>query len=71
MNSATVALAGIIAAVIGLAVVSILVSRKSNTPAVLYAGTSGLGNLITAATGPVMGSSGTGGLLSNSAGIWT
>jgi hypothetical protein len=65
----------IITAIIGLAIISVLVSKSSNTVSVIQAGASGLGTILGAAVSPVTGTStsgvGTGGLLSNSSGIWT
>lgn len=45
----------IILAVIGLAMVSVLFSRKANTQGVIQSGASGLGNLLAVAQSPVTG----------------
>jgi hypothetical protein len=76
MSGAMATFAAILTAVIGLAIISVLVSKQSNTTSVLQAGSQGLGTIIGAAVSPVTGQSnfggtGTGGLLGNSAGIWT
>jgi PRD1 phage membrane DNA delivery len=75
MSGAMATGAAIITAIIGLAIIAVLVSKQSNTTGVIQAGASGLGTILGAAVSPVTGSNvggaGTGGLLSNSAGIWT
>jgi hypothetical protein len=75
MSSAMATGAAIITAIIGLAIVAVLVSRQSNTTGVIQAGASGLGTILGAAISPITGANiggqGTGGLISNSAGIWT
>jgi PRD1 phage membrane DNA delivery len=57
------ALSGLIAimtAVIGVAIVAVLVSKNAQTAGVLQAGFSGFSSVLSAATGPVLGSSGPG-----------
>jgi hypothetical protein len=63
-------IAAILAAVVGLAVVAVLVSKNSQTSSVIQAGSTGFAQILGAATGNI-GGQGTGGLLSNSSGIWT
>ena len=46
----------IVLAVIGLAIVSVLVSNRANTTGVIQAGASGLGNVLGEAISPVTGS---------------
>lgn len=48
----------LLAGVIGLAMVAVLVSKNAQTPQVLGAAGKAFGGLITAATGPVTGSTG-------------
>lgn len=55
MNRMIEAASTIILAVIGLAIVSVLVSRKANTASVIQASASGLGNLVGVAQSPVSG----------------
>lgn len=55
MNALTEAAVTIALAVIGLAMVSAIVSNKANTSGVVQALSSGLGNNIAAATAPVTG----------------
>ncbi len=55
MNQITEAVVTIAIAVIGLAIVAVLVSRNANTAGVLQAGASGLGNDIGTAISPVTG----------------
>lgn len=57
MNAFTEGAATIILAVIGLAMVAALISRKSDTAKILQAGASGLGNVMGVALSPVTGSS--------------
>lgn len=45
----------IVLAIVGLAIISVLVSRKANTAGVIQAGASGLGNDIGVAASPVTG----------------
>lgn len=49
------AIATIAAGVIGVAILSVLVSRRAQTPAVLGAAGSAFSNVLSAATGPVTG----------------
>jgi len=48
----------IVASIVGLAIVAVLVSKKAQTPQVLQAGGSALGQIIGAAVGPVTGATG-------------
>ena len=57
MNQLTEAAVTIAIAVIGLAIVAVLVSRKANTAGVIQAGASGFGNDIGVAISPVTGHS--------------
>lgn len=52
------ALGAIAAAVVGLAIVSVLVSKNANTASVIQAGTGGFSQIIQAAVGPVSGTGG-------------
>lgn len=54
-NSIVESISTIALAVIGLAIIAVLVSRKANTAGVIQAGASGLGNDIGAAMSPVTG----------------
>lgn len=54
------AIVGIVTAIIGLAILSVLVSKNANTAGVINAASSGLSKTIQAATSPVSG--GLGGL---------
>lgn len=56
MNAFLEGIATIALAVVGLAVVAVLVSRKSNTGGVIQAAASGLANNIGVAVSPVTGS---------------
>jgi hypothetical protein len=53
MSDATTALAAIVTSIIGLAIVAVIFSQRSQTSQVLQAGGSALGTLITAAVSPV------------------
>jgi len=55
MNSVTETVVTIATAIVGVAILSVLVSRNSNTPAVLQAAGSAFSNALTVATGPVTG----------------
>ena len=55
MNDITKDVAGIAALVIGVAILSVLVSTKSNTTGVIQAAASGFGNILSVATSPVTG----------------
>ena len=57
MNQLVEATLTILLAVVGLAMVSVLVSRKSNTTGVIQAGASGFGNALAVAQSPVTGES--------------
>jgi len=56
MNQFTEGLVTIALAVVGLGVLSVLVSRNANTVGVIQSSASGLGNLIGVAQSPVTGS---------------
>lgn len=55
MNTITEAMVTIVGLIIGLAMLSVVLSRKSNTAGVLQAGASGLSNTIGAATASITG----------------
>lgn len=57
MNQFTEGLVTIALAVVGLAVLSVLVSRNANTTGVIQASASGFGNVLGVAMSPVSGSS--------------
>lgn len=57
MNSFVEGVATIALAVIGLAMVAVLISRNSNTAGVIRAGASGLANNIGVAISPITGAS--------------
>jgi hypothetical protein len=57
MNTLTEALVTIATAIVGLGIVSVLVSKKSQTPAVIQATGSAFGNSLGVAESPVTGSS--------------
>jgi PRD1 phage membrane DNA delivery len=57
MNTFTEMLTTIATAIIGLAVVSVLVSKKAQTPAVIQAAGSAFGNTLGVAESPVTGAS--------------
>jgi hypothetical protein len=75
MNEITVAMGSIAAALIGLAIVAVLVSKQAQTPQVLQSAGTAFSAVIAAAVAPVTGAAGTtstlGNLLSNSTGGWT
>lgn len=56
MNSITEAVVTIFSGIIGVAIIAAIVSRNSQTPAVLQAGFSGFGNSLGVALSPVTGS---------------
>lgn len=56
------AIAGIATAIIGLAIVAVLVSQNAQTSSVIQSAASGFGNVIGTAVGPVTGSGGMSGL---------
>lgn len=55
MNTITEALVTIATAIVGLAIVSVLVSKKAQTPAVIQASGSAFGNALAVAESPVTG----------------
>lgn len=59
MNNITEQLAGIFALVSGVAILSVIVSTKSNTTGVVQSLFSGFGNILSVATSPVTGQSNT------------
>jgi hypothetical protein len=60
MNDFWATLSGVVALIIGLAVVAVVLSPKATTSQVIQSGSSGLASLITAATSPVTGGGATG-----------
>ena len=62
MNSITEALVTVLTLVVGVAMLALIVSRKSNTAGVLQAGFSGFSNALNVAVSPVTGASMTGNL---------
>lgn len=71
MKDAGHLLGALVASVLGLALVSVVISRNAATAQVIGAGSSGLATLISAATAPVTGSSpvASGGISSGGGGI--
>lgn len=59
MNEMTNAVVTIATAIVGVAILSVLVSRNANTAGVLSAGGSAFAQALSAATAPVTGNSGT------------
>lgn len=59
MNQLTEALVTIVTAIIGVAILSVLVSNRSNTAGVLGAFGQSFSNMLSAATGPVTGKAAT------------
>ena len=57
MNQLVNSLTVLLAAIIGVAILSVILSKNSNTTAVIQAGSQGFGSLLTAAEAPVSGSS--------------
>lgn len=55
MNNVTEQIVGIFALAVGVAIVSVLVSTKSNTVGVIQSIASGFGNILGVATAPVTG----------------
>jgi hypothetical protein len=55
MSALTEALVTIAVAIVGVAIVAVLVSRNANTAAVIQAGASGFGNALDVAISPVTG----------------
>ena len=56
------AIVSIVTAIVGLAILSVLVSKNANTAGVISASAQGLGTALSAAEAPVTGGSGLGGL---------
>ena len=59
MNDITNAVVTIATAIVGIAILAVLVSKNANTPAVLSAGGSAFAQALSAATAPVTGASNT------------
>jgi PRD1 phage membrane DNA delivery len=57
-GNAPAAVIGVIGAIIGLAIVAVVVSQRAQTPQVISAGGSALASIINAAVSPVVGQSG-------------
>lgn len=57
MNQLVNSLTVLLAAIVGVAILSVILSKNSNTSAVITAGSTGFGNLLKAAEAPVSGSS--------------
>ena len=57
MNNITEALVTIATAIVGVAIISVLVSKKSNTAAVIQAAASGFSNALGVSVSPVTGNS--------------
>lgn len=57
MNQLVNSLTVLLAAIVGVAILSVILSKNSNTVAVIDSGSKGFGSLLTAAEGPVSGSS--------------
>jgi hypothetical protein len=55
MSNTVQAIGAIVAAVIGLAIVAVIVSKNAQTPSVISAASSGLSSVIQAAVSPVSG----------------
>lgn len=55
MNAATETIVTILTAIVGVAIISVLVSKNSNTAGVLQAAGSAFSNALNVATGPVTG----------------
>lgn len=58
MNQITETVVTIATAIVGVAILALLVSRRSNTAGVIQAAASGFGNALAVATSPVTGVSG-------------
>lgn len=56
------AVAGVATAIIGLAIIAVLVSQNAQTSSVIQSAASGFGNVIGAAVGPVTGGGGMSGI---------
>jgi hypothetical protein len=57
MNQLTETVVTVLTLIVGVAILSVLVSRKSNTVGVIQAAASGFGNALGVATSPVTGAS--------------
>jgi PRD1 phage membrane DNA delivery len=57
MSEIEKALTGIVTAIIGIAILSVIVSNKANTSGVIQSAASGFGNILAVATSPVSGTS--------------
>lgn len=57
MNATIAQISAIITAIIGLTIVSVLVSKNAQTSSVIQAGSTGLSSIIAAAVAPVSGGS--------------
>lgn len=57
MNQITESLVTVASLIVGVAILAVLVSRKSNTASVIQAAASGFGNALGVATSPVTGAS--------------
>lgn len=57
MNQVTETVVTIATAIVGVAILALLVSRRSNTAAVIQAAASGFGNALNVAVSPVTGAS--------------
>jgi hypothetical protein len=57
MNQITETVVTVLTLIIGVAILSVLVSRKSNTVGVIQAAASGFGNALGVATSPITGAS--------------
>lgn len=55
MNNIWSGIVTVLTAIIGVAIIAVLVSRNARTAQVIQAGAEGFGRMITAATGPVSG----------------
>ena len=62
-------LVSILMAVVGVAIIAVLISKQANTAGVLTAGATGFGNILKAAVSPVTGGGGLGNTLSFPGGI--
>ena len=63
MNSGVSAVVTIATAVVGVAILAVLVSRNAQTPAVIKEATGGFASILTAAMGPVSGNAGFGNIV--------
>jgi PRD1 phage membrane DNA delivery len=69
MNELTNALVAVGTAIVGLAIIAVLVSRNANTSGVIQASTSGFATDLAAAEAPVTGGGGYGGLAAYGGGM--